>query len=90
VDESLPLLGLLAWNTRYLALALADSGRALKGQKMNPYLAERLQRWTKLWKISEVLELQSELAALDLSLKQTPLLPLGVWSELVARFCKTV
>jgi DNA polymerase III delta subunit len=90
VDEALPLLGLLAWNTRYLALALADSGKALRGHKMNPYLAERLQRWTKLWTLPEVLELQSELAALDLSMKQTPLMPLGIWSELVARFCRAV
>lgn len=88
VEESLPLLGLLAWNTRYLAMAQADSGQGLRGLKVNPYFVERLHRWTHLWKLSEVLELQTELANLDLSLKQTPLVPLGVWSRLVIKFCR--
>jgi len=87
VEASLPLLGLLAWNTRYLAMAQADSGQGLRGLKVNPYFVERLHRWSKLWKLSEVLDLQTELAHLDFSLKQTPLVPLGVWSRLVMKFC---
>ncbi|MCM2279400.1 MAG: hypothetical protein NDJ89_15095 [Oligoflexia bacterium] len=83
-DESLPLLGLIGWNVRQLALLASGS----RGAKLNPYVAERLQRWCRNWKLEEILELQSELAELDFCFKQTPLLPLGLWSRLVMKFCR--
>ncbi|MCM2323962.1 MAG: hypothetical protein NDJ90_11940 [Oligoflexia bacterium] len=83
-DESLPLLGLLSWNTRQLALVVSGA----RGVKLNPYVAERLQRWARRWKLPEVLDLQAELAELDFGFKQTALLPLGLWSRLVMRFCR--
>jgi DNA polymerase III subunit delta len=85
-DESLPLLGLLAWNVRHLALVLADRERGVRTVKLNPYVAEKLQAWSQSWKLDEVLELQTWLEETDFSLKQTPLLPLGVWSGLVQHF----
>lgn len=87
-DESLPLLGLLAWNVRYLAMMLSHSGHGLRGLKVNPYVAERLHRWSKCWKLSEVLDLQSELTWVDFNMKQTPLTAIGIWSSLVMRFCR--
>jgi len=86
-DEALPLLGLLAWNARQLALSLGADPRAPK-PKMNPYLAEKLARWGARWKLREVIELQSALAELDFGTKQTPLHPLGLWNTLVSRFCR--
>jgi DNA polymerase-3 subunit delta len=82
-DESLPLLGLLGWNVRHLALVLSRAQI-----KLNPFIAERLQAWSKHWELSEVIRLQSVLEELDFSLKQTPLLPIGLWGELVVTFCR--
>ncbi len=80
-DEALPCLGLFAWNVRHLALLIGSGGRAA----LNPYVAEKLKRWASNWKLTEVLALQEELAALDFNTKQTPLLPLGLWTDLVTR-----
>jgi len=82
-DESLPLLGLLGWNVRHLALVLSRAQI-----KLNPFIAERLQAWSKHWELSEVIRLQTYLEELDFSLKQTPLLPIGLWGELVVTFCR--
>lgn len=81
-DEALPLLGLVAWNTRHLALLLANPRT-----KLNPYVERKLRAWSANWKLEEVLELEAELLAVDFGLKQTPLAPLGLWGELVMRFC---
>lgn len=81
-DEALPLLGLLAWNVRHLALLHKD-----RNFKLNPYVQERFRRWLKNWSLEEILALQKELETLDFQLKQTPLLPLGSWHSLVMRFC---
>ena len=35
----------------------------------------------------EIENLQTRLAAIDYGFKQTPLLPLGLWSTLVQEFC---
>lgn len=86
-DESLPLLGLFGWNLRQLALVIASRQRKLPPPKLNPYVAERIQAWARLWRLSELVELQNRVEELDFSLKQTPLLPLGLWSSLVLRFC---
>lgn len=85
-DESLPLLGLLGWNARFLAVSL--SGARGPVQRTNPYLAERLTRWSKLWTLDEAIALQESLASLDFQLKQTARLSLGAWTELTLRFCR--
>jgi DNA polymerase III delta subunit len=85
-DETLPLLGLLGWNVRYLALVIADQERRTRFAKLSPYLAERFNRWARHWKLAEVLELQEALAEIDFSMKQTARMPLGLWATLVQRF----
>lgn len=86
-EVALPLLGLLTWNLRQLILFLAaqsdPTARSL--QKPNPYLLDRLKRWSQLWKMPELLTLQHELADLDFSMKQTPLSPIGLWASVISR-----
>lgn len=77
VDESLPLLGLLGWNVRQLALYHTGS------LKLSPFLMERVRSWAALWSPHEILALQTRLTELDFCLKQKPLLPIGLWTELV-------
>lgn len=79
-EDALPLLGLLAWNLRYLALYLADP----RGLKINPYLADRLRKCSSKWKKSEVVSLNSKLAQLDFGMKQTQCLGLGLWFDTIA------
>jgi DNA polymerase III delta subunit len=87
-DESLPLLGLLAWNVRQLALVVHDRERGTRHAKINPYLAERFGRWAKRWTLGEIEALQERLMEVDYGFKQTPLLPLGLWSSLTQEFCR--
>lgn len=87
-DESLPLLGLFSWNVRSLAGVVADRERGTRYAKLNPYLASRFESWARRWTLEEVADLQSGLAELDFGMKQTPKLGIGLWSELVARFCR--
>ncbi len=88
-DESLPLLGLLSWNVRHLTLACADREKGSRTLKLSPFLAERFGRWSRNWKLEQVLHLQSRLAELDFSIKQTPKIPLGLWAQLVMEFCQS-
>jgi DNA polymerase III delta subunit len=85
-DEALPLLGLFAWNVRQLALVVSDRERGTRAAKINPYLAERFNRWAPRWRLIELEALQQRLAELDFGFKQTPLMPLGLWSGLVQEF----
>ena len=78
-EEALPLLGLLTWNVRQLAT---------RNRKLNPYLLEKLSRWARYWNEKELASLQSHLAEIDFSIKQTPLLPMALWDELVIRNIK--
>jgi DNA polymerase III delta subunit len=87
-DESLPLLGLLTWNVRQLALIVSDRERGTRNAKINPYMAERFVRWGKRWQLSEIERLQERLMQVDFGFKQTPLLPLGLWSGLTQEFCR--
>ena len=80
-EEALPLLGLLAWNVRHLALVISGS----KSVKISPFLAERFRRWGGQWTLEQVLELQKDLAELDFDIKQRPKIPLGIWTELAIR-----
>lgn len=88
MEEALPLLGLFGWNVRHLALLIAEQNAGTRVVKMNPYAAEKLKLWLKNWKLEEVIELQKRVEELDFGLKQTPLLPVGLWSNLVFRFCR--
>lgn len=85
---SLPLLGLLGWNVRQLATVVLDREKGTRNAKLNPYRSEQFHKWSLKWKLYEILELQKEISELDFSLKQTPLLPLGLWTGLVIHFCK--
>jgi len=87
-DESLPLLGLFAWNVRQLALIVCDQKRGTRHAKINPYLAERFVRWAKHWPLEDIERLQERLMEVDFGFKQTPLLPLGLWSGLIQEFCR--
>lgn len=91
-EEALPLLGLLAWNLRQLALYMGgEKGGAAGGYgKQRGYLDAKLGRWSRKWKLDELIKAQEEVSALDFSFKQTPLLPLGLWTALVIRFCREV
>jgi len=86
-DESLPLLGLLGWNVRQLAILIADRQQGTRNSKLNSFVADRLRKWSSRWNLSEIIELQNELSEIDFGVKQTTLLPLGLWSGLVTRFC---
>lgn len=88
-DEALPLLGLLAWNVRHLALVLAGQEAGNRDSlRLNPHVADKLRAWSRHWRLAEVLDLQICLEELDFSMKQTPLLPLGLWDSLAVRFCR--
>ncbi len=86
-DESLPLLGLFAWNVRNLALVVLDRERGTRKAKLNPYLAEKFKSWASRWSVKELEALQQEVAAIDFGFKQTPLMPLGLWDTLVMKHC---
>ncbi len=87
-DESLPLLGLLGWNVKQLAVLVADREGKTRYAKVPQFVAPRLQSWAAHWSMADIAALQGALSDLDFSLKQTPLLPLGVWDKLVTGFCR--
>lgn len=89
-EESLPLLGLLAWNVRHLALFIAErkQGGGERTLRLSPFIVEKLQRWSSSWALAEVLVLQAGLEELDFGIKQTFQLPLGLWGNLVVKFCQ--
>jgi DNA polymerase III delta subunit len=86
-EVAIPLLGLMAWNARHLCQLLAEN-RAGGGAatRLNPYLMERFRRWMRSWSLEEALDLQEALGEVDFGTKQTPRLPLGLWSSLVQRY----
>ncbi|MEO5970879.1 MAG: DNA polymerase III subunit delta, partial [Bdellovibrionia bacterium] len=71
-DEALPLLGLLGWNVRQLAVLLSDRENGTRYAKLAPYVEERFRKWSGKWSLNEILRLQQELANLDFKIKQTP------------------
>ena len=88
-EEALPLLGLMTWNTRMLALFLKnqETTKNTKELKLGSFLQEKFNRYSKIWNLSQILELQKNLAELDFSIKQTSRPSLGLWSQLVIRHC---
>lgn len=87
-EEALPLLGLISWNTRMLALVLKDREAGTRDVKLGSFLIDKFNRYSRHWKLNEVIELQHHLAEIDFSIKQTPRPALALWSQLVLRFCK--
>jgi DNA polymerase III delta subunit len=83
-ELALPLMGLLSWNVRMMAL-LAARSRSLR---LAPSLESRLRRALARWSEAELGELQSALAELDFCIKQTPQEPLALWGVLVQKFCR--
>lgn len=81
-EESLPLLGLLAWNVRQLIVF--GTGEL----KTNSYLAQRLGRYAPKWTSQELESIQEKLAELDFDLKQTPKLPIAAWHNLITQVCR--
>lgn len=86
-EESIPLLGLMAWNVRQLAMLIADRESGARTVKLNPYLADRFRRWSNAWSQDQIATLQSDLTDLDFGLKQTRKHPLGLWANLVHENC---
>ncbi len=86
-EETLPLLGLLGWNLRQLLMLVADRENGTHYAKLNPYRGDLLRKWSMLWKVNELIDLQKDLCRIDFSSKQKALLPLGLWTELVTRYC---
>jgi DNA polymerase III delta subunit len=87
-EQTLPLLGLLAWNVRQLLqLRAASDGLSRAQVKVSPFLQEKLNRYARVWSLDELISLQAALFELDHAMKQTPKLPLGSWSSLVMEFC---
>lgn len=87
-EEALPLLGLLGWNVRQLACLVGGGADGTRQLRVPPHLMNRFSSWAKLWSLEEVIALQEALGEIDFSIKQTPRIPLGLWSALVLRFCR--
>lgn len=82
-DESFLVLGLLGWNIRYLLFLVTG-----KGVSLSSYVLDKLKRWKNQWSVLELQSLQRALVEFDYQIKQLPLTPLGLWTDLVIRFCK--
>lgn len=87
-ETALPLLGLLGWNAKMLIGILRDRVVGTRETKVGSFLQERFGRYSRVWTLPDAIALQSALARLDFSTKQTPRDPLGNWTELVLRFCR--
>lgn len=88
-DESLPLVGLMSWNLRQLAVLASDRNFGTSHSKLNPYLVERFRKWIQIWNSTEILELQNDLFELDFHLKQSYRSSLGLWTHLVMKHCQS-
>lgn len=87
-EESLPLLGLLSWNVKQLALIRYDLDHRTRYAKLSPFIAGKIEPWARHWTSAEIVDLQTALFRLDLTMKQTAKLSLGAWADLVIRFCR--
>lgn len=85
-EEALPLLGLLAWNVRMLALL--NAGASSQSMKLSSFLVDRLRRLGAGWTLEKLIELETRLSELDFTLKQRPHVPIGEWSEIIIAFAR--
>ncbi len=84
MEIQLPFLGLLSWNLRHLKLyVLEQETRSRSVEKRNPYLLKNLERWRRHWNTSSLRRLEQGLFGIDFSLKNTRLLPTGLWTDLL-------
>lgn len=83
-EASLPLLGLLSWNVRMLAL-LASRSRSVR---IPPFIEGKLRRVLQSWDSQEIHDLQTALFDLDFAVKQTPQEPVALWGVLIHQFCR--
>ena len=83
-EDALPLLGLLTWNVRMMALTAAKS----RSVRLPPFVEAKLMRSLRVWSLEELLRLQSRLSSLDFAIKQTPQEPLALWGVLISEFCR--
>lgn len=82
-DESLPLVGLLAWNFKQLTLLIgAEQGKS-DPPRLSPFVMKRLSSWSKVWDFNGLELSQRSLFELDFSTKQTPKSALGNWSTFI-------
>lgn len=77
-DEVFPLLGLIAWNLRHLALMKQGSAG-----KLSPWVQDRLRAYARVWDLHQIQEATTALLEVDVALKQRPLDPVGVWTRLI-------
>jgi DNA polymerase III delta subunit len=87
-EAALPLLGLLSWNVKMLIGLLKDKEMGSRETKLGSFLQDRFMRYIRVWTLAEAISLQSELAQVDFSAKQTPRDPLGTWTGLVLAFTR--
>jgi DNA polymerase III delta subunit len=91
MEVQLPFLGLLSWNLRHLKLfVLEQETRSRSGEKRNPYLLKNLERWRRHWDLSSLRRFEQGLFQIDFSLKNTRLLPAGLWTDLLVRSSRRV
>ena len=84
VETQLPFLGLLAWNLRQLKqFILEQEARAPSLERRNPMLLSKLERWRRFWNRHSIQNLEHSLFEIDFSLKNTRLMGLGLWTEMV-------
>ncbi len=82
-EKTLPLLGLLNWNVKQISLFL------IQGTAPS-YLHNTLNQWKPHWTLSQLIQLQSNLASLDKKTKESSFSdPLGLWTELILRHLKS-
>ncbi len=87
-EAALPLLGLLSWNVKMLVGLLKDKEAGTRETKLGSFLQDRFTAYLREWTLADAISLQSALAKVDFSTKQTPRDPLGTWSSLVLDFCR--
>lgn len=84
MDVQLPILGLIAWNFRQLkCFWMEKHTRARSGERRNPYLQAKLDRWVKVWNQEHLHEFEQELFDLDFALKNTRATGEGLWAQLI-------
>lgn len=90
--DSLKILGTLAWHVRQIAQILYEKNASIQGTasvrhfKINTYALSRIQPWLSHWTLDEILMLQEDLQQMDFFIKQSSLLEIGIWAELVHRY----
>ena len=86
MEVQLPFLGLLSWNFRHLKLFVMEQEKKSRSvEKRNPYLMKNLERWRKHWDLASLTELEHGLFQIDFSLKNTRLLGIGLWTDVLIR-----